>query len=123
MRRRLTAALVLVAAATALFVQRRVHAQSAGGQAFEFATVEAYGDDWVGNVKYSTANVCFHVTNGCRWETVRVSTDRWGEINDAFAAAGARLGERGWDLVAVTPVTDYQSQTATFRRARPASAQ
>ena len=53
-------------------------AQSPEGRSavWELATVESLQEVWIGNLKTGTANICFHTPNGCRWETIRITTDR-----------------------------------------------
>lgn len=115
-------ALVIVAAG--LWWQRGAQAQtpSENDVRWEFATVEALQELWQGNVKISTANICYHTTNGCRWDTIRVSVNRWGQMHDALAAATARLGERGWEAVSATSPNDTHLPTILLKRVRPAEA-
>lgn len=111
------AALVLVAGTTWW-----VQGQSAddGRPTWEFATVEALQEVAFGNVKTSSANVCYHTPSGCRWDTIRVQVDRWSQINDALAAATARLGERGWEPVALTQASEENRPSVLMKRQRVA---
>ncbi|HYP06871.1 MAG TPA: hypothetical protein VER03_11630, partial [Bryobacteraceae bacterium] len=64
--------------------------------------------------------ICYHTSNGCRWDTVRVQVDRWSQINDALAAATARLGERGWEPVAMTQPSPENRASVLMKRLRVA---
>jgi hypothetical protein len=114
---RLLTALAFVLIAGAMWW---VQGQSTDGgtAAWEFATVESLQEVWVGNIKTSTANICYHVPNGCRWDTVRITVDRWGQINDALAAAVARLGERGWEPVGMTQMSQENRPSVLMKRRR-----
>jgi hypothetical protein len=80
--------------------------------------VEAFAEYTQYNVKISVANVCYHVSDGCRWDTIRVTVDKSGEINDAVAAATARLGARGWEAVSFTAPSDYRRAAVLMKRRR-----
>jgi hypothetical protein len=108
---------ILLAGGAAWWV--RGQSAAAGAPVWEFATVEALHETWYGNFKSSTANICYHVGNGCRWETVRITVQQWGQINDALAAATARMGERGWEPVAVTQLSPDNRPSVLMKRIRP----
>jgi hypothetical protein len=97
-------------------------APAADNPAWEYATVEGFyeGSGSRGQVRFYGANVCYHGTSGCRWDTIRVSVTQWGQINDAVAAATARLGERGWEAVSVTPLRESFGPEVLLKRRRPA---
>jgi hypothetical protein len=116
MKRSITMALLVLGAGATWWVQ----GQSTEGAAtvWEFATVEALQEVWIGNIKTNTANICYHNPNGCRWDTIRINVDRWGQINDALAAALARLGERGWEPVAVTQMSPENRPSVLMKRRR-----
>jgi hypothetical protein len=92
--------------------------EEGGSAAWEYATVEAFAEYTQYTVKVSVANVCYHVSGGCRWDTVRVTVDKSGDINDAVAAATARLGERGWEAVSFTAPSDYRRAAVLMKRRR-----
>jgi hypothetical protein len=85
---------------------------------WEFATVEALDQYNLGNVRFNSANICYHTPKGCQWETLRVNTARWSQTNDALAAATARLGERGWEVVSMTTPTELHRMTILMKRIR-----
>ena len=118
MMRSITAAVVVLIAGATWWLQGQT-AEGEGTAVWEFATVESLQEYSVGNVKTSTANICYHTSGGCRWETVRVNVDRWGQTHDALAAASARLGERGWEPVAVTVMVPEQRPSILLKRRRP----
>ena len=113
------AAAVLIVAG--LWWERGARAQTGTPLRWEFATVEGLFESVQGRLKHSAANICFHTEHGCRWDTVRVSVDRTGMMQDAVAAATARLGERGWEVVSVTPPYESRPLTMVMKRARPDS--
>lgn len=86
---------------------------------WEFATVEARDQYNVGVYRYNSANICYHTRKGCDWDTVRVTVPRWSQTNDAVAAATARLGERGWEVVSATSPNDVHQATILMKRVRP----
>ena len=87
---------------------------------WEFATVEALDQYNVGNLRFNSANICYHTPNGCQWDTVRITVPRWSQTNDAVAAATARLGERGWEVVSSTIPVELYRATILMKRVRPA---
>jgi hypothetical protein len=112
---------VTLVAVCSFWYAGRVAAQTATpAVTWEYATVEAHDQYNTGSVRYNSANVCYHTPNGCRWETTRVTVDRWSQTNDAVAAATARLGTQGWEVVATTAPTEFHRTTVTLKRARPA---
>ncbi len=119
MRPRLLFSAAVLLVAGAIWTEWRLHAQpSTTAAVWEYATVESFLEEYQFNRKISTANICFHSTSGCRWETIRTTVDRWGQSNDALVAASARLGEQGWEAVAATPSTDSHRATLVFKRQR-----
>ena len=112
---------VVVVAACSFWYAGRVEAQTpTPAVAWEYATVEALDQYITGTVRYNSANICYHTPHGCRWETTRVTVDRWSQTNDAVAAATARLGSQGWEAVATTAPNEFHRTTITLKRARPA---
>jgi hypothetical protein len=108
-----------VSALAAFWWVRSASAQSENPRLhWEYATVEAFTEYSQGNVLLSFANVCYHTTGGCRWDTIRVSVDRVGRTHDGLAAATARLGERGWEAVALTSPNDSQRASVLLKRVR-----
>ena len=108
---------VVLAALAVLWWQRSAHAQSSFGEvAWEYVTIEELEQYNVGNARFNSANVCYHTPTGCRWETVRITTARWSQTNDAVAAATARLGLLGWEVVSTTPPVDYDRLTVLLKR-------
>jgi hypothetical protein len=102
--------------------ERRAHAQpSAAEVVWEYATVEDLEQYNYGNIRINTANICFHTVNGCRWETIRVNTTRWSGTNDAVAAATARLGQEGWEVVTASHATELKRESFLLKRLRPRS--
>jgi hypothetical protein len=78
--------------------------------------VESFIDDFQFTRKLATANICYHTTSGCRWETIRTTGERWGQGNDSLVAAIARLGEKGWEAVSATPATAEHRPTVLLKR-------
>jgi hypothetical protein len=116
---------LMIAAAFLFFTgqfwwERRAQAQS-DSHGWEFATVEGLQEYWQGNVKISTANICYHTPSGCRWDTVRASVSRWGESYDGIAAATAQLGSRGWEAVGPTSPNEKYRPAILMKRPRFAS--
>lgn len=102
-----------------LWWQRIAQAQpSVADLAWEYATVEELEQYNVGNVQVNSANVCYHTSNGCRWDTIRVNTTRWSQTNDAVAAATARLGLQGWEVVSTTPPVHPDRFSVLLKRIR-----
>ena len=111
-------ALALLTAAS-FWWQRTAQAQSAAADVtWEYVTVEELEQYNVGNVRFNSANVCFHTANGCRWDTVRITTARWSQTNDAVAAAMARLGLQGWELAATMPPSEIDRLSVLMKRVR-----
>ena len=72
---------------------RSAHAQSENARArWEYATVEALTEYSQGNALLSIANICYHTSDGCRWDTLRVWVDRTGRALDRNAQAASMLG-------------------------------
>ena len=99
---------------------REAYAQDAEDDrpSWELATVEGIQEYWVGNTKHSTANICYHTDDGCRWDSVRITADRWSQTNDALAALTARLGARGWEPVGLTAPSEGYRQAILMKRQR-----
>jgi hypothetical protein len=98
---------------------RSAHAQSENARArWEYATVEALTEYSQGNALLSIANICYHTSDGCRWDTLRVWVDRTGRAHDGLVAATARLGERGWEAVALTSPNDSYRPSVLLKRLR-----
>jgi hypothetical protein len=117
----MSAALSLLAAGFWLAGRAGGQTEIAAATVWEFATVEALPEYWEGAVKRSPANICYHTRAGCRWETIRVSVDRWGVmVHDGVAAATARLGERGWEVIGATSPSESARTTVLLKRIRPA---
>lgn len=107
----------------ALWWQQSAQAQSSLAEvAWEYATVEELEQYNVGNVRVNSANICYHTPNGCRWDTIRVNTTRWSQTNDAVAAATARLGLQGWEIVSTTPPVQPDRLAVVLKRIRRADA-
>ena len=62
---RLTFPAVVLVVASGLWCVRALRAQ-APGTVWEYATVESLQEFYQGNAKYSVANICYHVSSGCR---------------------------------------------------------
>lgn len=111
-------ALALLTAAS-FWWQRSAQAQTAVADVtWEYVTVEELEQYNIGNTRFNSANVCFHTANGCRWDTVRITTARWSQTNDAVAAAMARLGLLGWELVATMPPNEIDRLSVLMKRVR-----
>ena len=85
---------------------------------WEYATVEDLEQYNYGNVRINVANICYHTVNGCRWDTIRVNTTRWSGTNDAVAAATARLGSDGWEVVTASHPTELKRESFMMKRLR-----
>ena len=84
--------------------------------AWEYATVEDLEQYNYGNIRNNAANICYHTVNGCRWDTSRVNTTRWSGTNDAVAAATARLGQEGWEVVTASHPTELKRESFMMKR-------
>ena len=94
----------------------RAQATAAVRPAWEFATVEYVQEGWQGRYKVSVANICYHTMNGCHWETLTTTVDRWGRMNDAVASAFARLGAKGYEPSPLATGHDVVNGTVLFQR-------
>jgi hypothetical protein len=105
--------------AAGLWWQRTAQAQTGFADVqWEYLTVEELEQYNIGNARFNSANICYHTVNGCRWDTLRVTTARWSQTNDAVAAAIARLGLQGWELVATTPPNEIDRMSVMMKRVR-----
>ena len=92
--------------ATALTPQ--MPALPAVGEVWEYSSVTGspftVGTDGTGSsVPFvSRATICYAVPSGCRGEQVTTSVPNQRQGADAMMMASARLGEKGWQLTAVT---------------------
>ena len=111
-------ALALIVA-SGLWWQRSAHAQASQSEVmWEYLTVEELEQYNIGNARFNSANICYHTINGCRWDTLRITTARWSQTNDAVAAATARLGLQGWEIVDTTPANEIDRMSVTMKRVR-----
>ena len=106
------------AAAVVLGVAAGIGQERSVGVAWEYATVEDLEQYNYGNIRINAANICYHAVNGCRWDTIRVNTARWSGTNDAVAAATARLGQDGWEVVTASHPTELKRESFMMKRIR-----